>query len=248
MDHRSVVCLIVVITIVIAILFLSTTSNYCNCTGMATSFDRAPYTFWKGAEYPFPNEARNNFDWMKTQQQLEQQNNTWPLHPELPYDKSGYQRLCTAYDPNANTVRDLIRDKQDGMIGLESTGEILRDKLASRSSAEEDALKPSGYKLNCNKSCGGSVSYVNGGALTERPDVWPSANVSKLVSLETVGGNLPPGTVEYNTVRYGNGKYNESSPIGTFRYGGYGTSIETNNVENAYGNVNKYYDLKVGVL
>lgn len=208
MDHRFVVCLVTVITIIIFIVFLTsdTASSYCNCTGMATSFDRAPYTFWKGAD------------------------RSWPLRPDLPYDKSGFQRLSTAYDPSDNVMRDLIRDKQDGLIGPESTGEMLRDKLLS------------------SKFRSSAIAYVNGGALTDLPDVWPSANKSNLVSLERIRGDLPPGAVEYNAVRYGNGKYTESAPVGTFRYGGYGTEIETNGVENAYGNVNNYYDLKVGVL
>jgi len=170
---RAVVCLVIVTVIILAIVFMSTSSGYCNCTGMATAFDRAPYTFWRGADY------------------------SWPLHPEMPFEKSGIQRLGSAYGPSENTVRDLIRDKQDGLLG------------------------PS---LPC---C--------------RNDIWPSENRSRLVPLQAVGGRLPPGAVEYNRTSQA------VAPIGTFRFGGYGTAAETAFVENAYGDVPRYCDLNVGV-
>lgn len=253
MDQRSVVCLVIVTVIVLAIVFLSTTSSgYCNCTGMATAFDRAPYTFWRGAEYPLPYEAKRFFDWNRGElayHSAESPTTTWPLHPELPFEKSGIQRLGTAYGPSENTVRDLIRDEQDGLIGFESTGELLKNRLdGPRKMMERELLAAPGYKMGCrNGMCGSTAAYVRGGAMEDARDVWPSANRSELVPLRAVGGRLPPGAVEYNRARFGDGKFLEPSPIGTFRYGGYGTAAETQLVENAYGDVGDYYDLKVGV-
>lgn len=253
MNQKSVLCLVIVTVIVLAIVFLSTTSSgYCNCTGMATAFDNAPYTFWRGAEYPLPYEAKRFFDWDRGQlayHALESPTREWALHPELPFEKSGVQRLGSAYGPSENTVRDVIRDKQDGMIGLETTGELLRDKLdGPRRLMEMEMLAAPGYKLGCATGlCGGAGAYMRGGAMADR-GVWPSANRSELVPLGAVGGRLPPGAVEYNTTRFGDGKFMEPSPIGAFRYGGYGTAAETNMMENAYGDAPNYYDLRVGVL
>lgn len=248
MTQRSIAICVLVVIIIVIIIYISSSSGYCNCTGMATSFNRAPYTFWRGAEYPFPNEAINPyFNWTTSQQQQQQipmssSQPQWPVNPGMPFDRSGIQRFDQAYSPSINTQRDFIRDQQDGLIGVESTGEMLRNSM------QRELSQAPGYKVANGGLCTAANAYIKSGILnSEVKDVWPSANQSKLVPLEAVGCKLPPGAVEYNQIRFGNGKFMEDAPVGTFRYGGYGADPNSL-VESAYGYVNNYNDLGVGVL
>jgi len=253
MEQKTIVCLVVVVAIIIVIVFLtSSADSFCNCTGMASRFDKAPYTFWRGSEFPLPYEARSGFDWQRGDAPFHS-GRGWPTNPGMPYIAEqpyvNRESLGMAYTMDSDSMRDLYRDRADGLLDT-SVNYAPLSNTAFQDRAAMRAELNSAYGAKAG-GCDRIAAYTRGG--------------TTFVPLAAVGGALPPGAVTSakpymgslaTRMRFGDGKYVEGAPIGTYRYGGYGTMAETCGIENAYGyatpsrrgSVGRYSDLSVGVL
>lgn len=192
MSHDTILIIVVIIAFValaFTMNFHPVGENYCNCTGMATAFNRAPYIFWQGAgwrgnEFPRPYEADPNFSWCRGG--LSQHCNQWPKFAEMPFvqnsncSSGSKMRLDEAYGINSDVLRDLNRDKIDGLLDPISTSPPL--------------------------------SATGGGCGNE---------FANFVPLPILHASVPPGSVSENRLRFGDGKYLESAPMGNERYGGF---------------------------
>jgi hypothetical protein len=242
MSTNVIVCFVVVLAIIIAIVFLMMPSESYGYTGMSSATDRPVYPFWRGAEWPKPYEARAGFDWQRGEQPFRSSCNV----PETVMSRAQQrQSLGGAYTIDENVKRDLYRDGADGLLDVGVNYGYAENIMQTNRNAQILASNTvDGVTLPSSKNCCGGVTPYS---------MMDSSfyNQRNLVPLGMLGASVPPGAVTntapvtMDRMRYGNGKFMEAAPSGTYRFGGYNHSY---NVGNAMGNSAAYSDAAVGVL
>ena len=248
MERKAIICLIIVVILVLVIVYLmSPSESYCNCTGMATAFNRAPYTFWRGAEWPTPYEARPGFSWSNGAGNALHTGRQWASNPGMPFLKSaGPGTEAAAYGLNEDAARDLYRDYMDGLIDTNVNYQPSSSAVASNQKAQQLAMENELARVAGTRYTGGGKCCACSNASTNlnaAPCMPPTAllaqqidlasvnpQLPQLVPLSAIGASLPPGAVTNATpcagslatrLRYGDGEYLNQAPQGTYRYGGY---------------------------
>jgi hypothetical protein len=243
MRNTFIVCFVVVIAIVLAIMFLMPMESYCGCEGINSMTNKPPYTFWRGAEWPLPYEARRGFDWDRGDVPFRRMKDGCINNEYVASRAQKRQNLDIAYGMDENTERDLYRDRVDGLLDVGVNYDTSLDARCSNNKAVflSTMMDKTPRNYSSKNCCGGIGSYPN-------DNEYYNAH-QKLVSLDTLGASLPPGAVTNASpltstrIRYGDGKFMERSPPGTYRFGGYDSCVG-----NAAGFHPEYSRASVGVL
>lgn len=219
---------VLVIFAIVLNISASAADSYCNCTGMATRFDRAPYTFWRGA-------------------------GEWPLNAETPYvyDRDESLRCDSTYCgelcrepcsvPRASRAERLYFDQKCSEPCVDACPPMACGVKAVESCCRSAPCvelydEPCGvgccndggyqrldatYALTLNTARDDYRDKMDGLVGCERPPAVKccARPRSTLVSLASVnGGVAPPGAV-----RCGDRVLGEKlAPLSDFRFGGYG--------------------------
>lgn len=226
-EAKNVVKILLIVFAIVLILYIvmrlmSSSDAYCNCTGMATKFDRAPYTFWKGAE--------------------------WPLSAETPFVRDELLRCDSTYcgEPCAKPCANITIQEPCAAPTCARRTPCSVPKLDMDCCDSPPPCPRIRYDESAMPNCGVDC-YSDGGFQrldrtyvrtmdTDKDDIrdkmdgltcseriaMPKCCVGRrrtdLVSLASVnGGMLPPGAVVNNEIRY-----EEMAPVSDYRYGGYG--------------------------
>lgn len=223
MSYDTIICVIIVILIIASLLYAYSVDHFCNCIAMGEQVDKPTNTFWHGS---WPREksvmSLNASSMFGTNPDGEGQSPSfgWPQMAESPFATRRHYDYPSVYRPYAmheNEIRDLNRDRMDGLMDTSIQNSYGQTDLQTAMQTELDGA----YGSKC-CGCGPKqrmISAMDAGGNMSPSNTRRMRGQPPFVPLSAIGGaQLPPGAVtdtkpymsELSTrMRYGDGKYGD---------------------------------------